>query len=310
MRNFVYAAIVTSSLWVVGAAPASADRMLVVTHVNPGEATHELRLVSVRPDGSDSRVVRSCQGRDCGSFTNVSVGPGGRRIAVGGYGDSIIVGRPDGSSWRLLRLPAFRWLWSPSWSPDGRRLAFIGLRPRNGVIRFSGDVYTVRSDGTDIRRLTRYANANEVEWSRRGRLAFHSSELSDRVVERNSSVTAGIVTMDARGRSRRLAASGLVTMNPRWDPRGQWLYYETWSDGRVTLRRVHRTGDRREVFLPGVQYPVWSPSGRQMVVHRPTSTGRYDLAIADRFGRGVRSLDLALPSDWGQPMVLAWLDEP
>ena len=47
---------------------------------------------------------------------------------------------------RLTRDPASDG--SPSWSPDGRRIAF--LRRHNGM----ADVYVMRADGTHVRRLT------------------------------------------------------------------------------------------------------------------------------------------------------------
>ena len=47
---------------------------------------------------------------------------------------------------RLTRYPAFDGY--PSWSPDGRRIAF--LRWHNDM----ADVYVMRADGTHVRRLT------------------------------------------------------------------------------------------------------------------------------------------------------------
>ena len=47
---------------------------------------------------------------------------------------------------RLTRDPAFDGY--PSWSPDGRRIAF--LRWHEGM----ADVYVMRADGTHVRRLT------------------------------------------------------------------------------------------------------------------------------------------------------------
>ena len=41
--------------------------------------------------------------------------------------------------------------WSPSWSPDGTRIAFDS--DRDGDV----EIYTMRPDGTDVRQLTRNA---------------------------------------------------------------------------------------------------------------------------------------------------------
>ena len=46
---------------------------------------------------------------------------------------------------------------SPAWSPDGRRIAFVGI----------GDVYTVRSDGSDLTKIS--ATRSVPAWSPDGR---------------------------------------------------------------------------------------------------------------------------------------------
>jgi len=55
----------------------------------------------------------------------------------------------------------------PAWSPDGRRLVFVGLV--GGVT----DLYTVRPDGTELRRLTADTPVEgRPVWSTRGQIAF------------------------------------------------------------------------------------------------------------------------------------------
>ena len=49
---------------------------------------------------------------------------------------------------------------NPRWSPDGRHLVFSC--DRTG----SYDIYTIRADGSDMRRLTRGGDSFTPDWSR------------------------------------------------------------------------------------------------------------------------------------------------
>jgi Tol biopolymer transport system component len=71
--------------------------------------------------------------------------------------------RPDGTHVRqLTHLTGLHGTFAPAWSPDGTRIVFTGnqrfdpLGPRN-------DLYTMRSDGTDVTRII--SNRSDVMFS-------------------------------------------------------------------------------------------------------------------------------------------------
>ena len=64
---------------------------------------------------------------------------------------------------------------SAGWSPDGTRILFQGIQytvvgPYE--LSASSDIYTVRPDGTDLRRLTTDENSSNAAWSIDGRIFF------------------------------------------------------------------------------------------------------------------------------------------
>ena len=104
--------------------------------------------------------------------------------------------------------------WQPSWSPDGSVIAFM---------RYGGDLYTVRPDGTSLTRLTHTPKVFETRpaWSPDGaHIAF------DGVPEGGST---GVFVMDADG-------TDVVTLTntpggfegqPAWSPNGGRIAYIT-----------------------------------------------------------------------------------
>src|SRR5436309_6056335 len=58
----------------------------------------------------------------------------------------------------------------PSWSPDGRRIAFASFRDGSG-----SDIYVMNADGSQQTRLTFDGQSDQPAWSPDGRIVFSSS---------------------------------------------------------------------------------------------------------------------------------------
>lgn len=89
---------------------------------------------------------------------------------------AVFVVNADGSD--LLRLtPPGSYAFDPNWSPDGSTLVFVNTEQivnadRTSVTAFLQDIYTVRPDGTELRRLTSDGISLEPNWTSNSRVNF------------------------------------------------------------------------------------------------------------------------------------------
>lgn len=117
--------------------------------------TKDYKLYVASVDGT--KIEQITRDRD-GTLYRPAVSPDGRWIACDGfasrYGYGIIVMRADGTAMKRITRGSneIENDAGPSWSPDGRRIAFSGYRGR-----FEGaGVYIVNRDGTRLRRLSNF----------------------------------------------------------------------------------------------------------------------------------------------------------
>jgi Tol biopolymer transport system component len=164
------------------------------------------RLVTMRPDGTDKRVVPGTIFDENELLRDPQWTPDGTTI---GYtlNDGIHLIRPDGSGGRLLLANAQ----GPDWSPDGRRIAFTRDR----------DLALARSDGTEAVFVTRTRDVHEgaAQWSPDGsRMVYVSIDETDPKVEKGPG--DHMYLADANGRNRRelRGPPGVGAWSPTWRP--------------------------------------------------------------------------------------------
>jgi hypothetical protein len=172
--------------------------------------------------------------------------------------------QPDGTGRRTLAgVPDARDQ-QPSWSPDGRNVAFTTQLP-------DGLWAVARADAASgaIRLLTNGPGDLEPDWSADGmQIAFSSYLPNVNQVERST-----ITVMSPDGISQRpvveLISSTYVVASPSWSPDGKHIAFVLRSDsagGEIYVTNVDGTGTHRLFAHPGWDDldPAWSPDGRRI----------------------------------------------
>ncbi|HUT62516.1 MAG TPA: Tol-Pal system beta propeller repeat protein TolB, partial [Anaerolineae bacterium] len=139
---------------------------------------------------------------------------------------------------------------SPSWSPDGSKMAFTSDRTGNPL------VYIMNSDGSNQHRLTSTPNAYEDSpcWSPRGdRIAFvmMSDYGFDIAITSPSGADVFMLTY-GQGSNE----------NPHWSPDGLRIVFSSDRTGIKNLYIMNWDGSNvRNLTTDGINYsPAWAPA--------------------------------------------------
>ena len=162
----------------------------------------------------------------------------------------------------------------PSWSPDGRWIAFNydrdtkpGRAPLSWDLLQSSAIYLVRPDGTGLRCLTDLGGYNgSRQWSRDGRrIVFYQSTPLDgwsRPIFPGRTGSSQIVSIDVETGTLRTHTTGPgVKVSPRYTG-DQEIAYVVIFDDKQGLRF---TSDRNGAS-GAMRFPSWSPDRKRMVL--------------------------------------------
>jgi Tol biopolymer transport system component len=250
-----------------------------------GPNAHLVGVVSVRPDGSDRRLVAR-------GGTNPAYSPGGSRIAFL-RSHRVWVAGANGANARPVT-PRGWLVGQQEWSPAGKRLAFV----RGFEASVRSVLYTVKPDGSGLERIVKGPmpiSLSEGAWSPDGKGIVYEQSPVVRVIRAGRLTTLarpagmpswssrGLIAYESRvpaeGRSevcmrRRdpfstvncVGATGASIENPVWSPRGRRLLVTRIVGGDIEFWTVRPDGTVvTRTSATGLTVPVYSPDGRFLV---------------------------------------------
>lgn len=205
--------------------------------------------------------------------------PDGTMICFGtkaGGSDAIHIVHADGRG--LVRSLAFDLdgVYTPVWSPDGERIAFIGTRDG------ASELYVTDTMGESLRRLTDdYDDERNPAWSPDGRsIAFESDRDSplDRGFDRSYDLYA--VDVETRHVTALVRGPGWE-QSPTWSPDGRYIIYSSDRQGTPDLYLADledSTCVRLTSLIGGAETPSWSRDGDRLTF-AAYEEGGWDVAV-------------------------------
>jgi Tol biopolymer transport system component len=161
---------------------------------------------------------------------------------------------------------------SPSWRPDGTKIAFMSDRetPTNptppGFPGPDSEIFVMDADGSNLKQITFNALDDEIPgWSANGmRIVFQRD--FDPV---RGQTDYDIFTMRANGaHERNLTNSpGVEDIDPEWSPDGRRIAFISERDGddEIYTMKPNGSGVRQLTFNDQPdRHPSWSPDGRKI----------------------------------------------
>ena len=222
-------------------------------------------LFAIDPDGTDRIRLTSATG----FYPRWS--PDGTMIALTIYSSpdnfnlfpNVYVMNADGTGITRLVENAV----GATWSPDGEKLAYVGVEHRNL------DVFTIHVDGTGKTRLTNQNGLREqyLDWSPDGtRIAFDNGLQDIWTIRSDGSLPTPLTTNDGT----------IFDYAPRWSPDGTKIAFTSDRDAdfpncsgscnqEIYVMNSEGSGQTRITFDPARdQFPAWSPDGTKIAFER------------------------------------------
>jgi Tol biopolymer transport system component len=174
----------------------------------------------------------------------------------------------------------------PSFSPDGRLLAFETAKQTTGddSYAFESEVFVLDPASGEVRSVATFTSSLLVNprfvWSPMGDSAL---------IVRAEGESGELAHVDVKSGDTDVLLEGRLPLSAAWAPDGSRIAY--WSDDSVWL--VDADGGNRSELARDAGSPTWSPDSRRLAFFRPadlTEYGDAELWLAEADGSGEKLL--------------------
>jgi TolB protein len=195
-----------------------------------------------------------------------------------GKGKEVAIMDPDGL-WEKQITHGGGITLSPSWSPDGKKLAYVSFK------RGDADIYIYDMETRKERPLVGGKGAQSAPaWSPDGRYIAYSSTIKGG----NSEIFLIDTLM---GKKKRLTYYYGIDTSPSWSPDGGQIAFVSDRSGPPHLFVMHRDGSQVSRLTYGSYdvSPAWSPRG-DLIAYASLEKGRYYIRVVTPEGKNDRIL--------------------
>ena len=166
------------------------------------------------------------------------------------------------------------WDASPSWSPDGKRIAFMSDRDGNA------EIYVMDADGGNQRNITNHPDRDaSPSWSPDGKRIVFSSYRDGHFIGEFKDLTSEIYVMDVDGGNPQNLTNNPPAHDgsPSWSPDGKRIVFSSERDGHfigdfeLITSEIYVMNDdggnqqRITENRKNDESPSWSPNGTRIV---------------------------------------------